>query len=142
MTTLRTLAVSLRAAARAVEVNAVETVKAVAQNVGLTVVYATPIDTSRARMNWQGSIGSPAAAELSPYPNKPSDPSIGSSVAIQSIRRIVSRYTGQQGGIFITNNTMYIQLLNNGSSSQAPANFVAKAVMAGLQATRNVRILP
>lgn len=142
MSDLYDLAKSMKLTAKAVSQNAIEVVKSVSQNVGVTVIYATPIDTSRARMNWQGTVNSPATEVLSPYPAKPSDPSVGSNVAIASIRKAVSDYSGQPAGIFITNNLDYIQKLNNGSSEQAPANFVAKATIIAVKSTKNVKLLP
>ncbi|WP_204863318.1 hypothetical protein, partial [Pseudoflavonifractor phocaeensis] len=78
------------------------------------IVNATPIDTSRARMNWQGSVGAPKSGVLSQYPSQPSSTEEGARVAIQSITSATGAYSGQQGGIWIVNNLDYIGKLNDG----------------------------
>lgn len=142
MNDLLKLARSLELTAKAVEANAVEAVKTVSRNVGVMVIFATPVDTSRARMNWQSSVDFPATGVLSPYPDKPADPSVGPNVAMKSLKDAISKYTGQSSGVFIANNVNYISVLNDGSSDQAPANFVAKAVIAAVESTKNVKLLP
>jgi len=142
MANLSDLANRMRATAQEVDVGRVRVVKEVYEKVGSTVVYGTPVDTSRARLNWQGTVGAPAQGVLKPYPSQPSSPGEGATVAMASIRSAASRYTGQQEGLFITNNLDYIDDLNNGSSSQAPANFVEQAIMVGVRAVTNKKILP
>lgn len=142
MANLNDLANRMGILAQAVANGGVRAVKEVTEKVGVTVVYATPVDTSRARLNWQGTVGAPAEGVLKPYPLRPSSPGDGPRTAIASIKAAASDYTGQREGVFITNNLDYIDDLNNGSSSQAPANFVEQAVMVGVRAVSNVRILP
>ena len=142
MADLRDLGRNMRVTARAVGDNATAAVREVSEKVGVTVVYGTPVDTSRARMNWQGSVGEPAQGVLAPYPSQPAGPNDGPRVAIASIRAATADYDGQKDGVFITNNLDYIQDLNNGSSSQAPADFVAQAVLVGARAASKVKILP
>lgn len=142
MADLRDLATSLRVTAKAVGTGAIAAVKEVSEKVGVVVVYATPVDTSRARMNWQGSVGFPVDGVLKPYPDQPSSPNDGPRVAIESIRAATSEYTGQPEGVFITNNLDYINDLNNGSSGQAPANFVEQAILTAVEASNSVKILP
>ena len=87
----------------------------------------TPVDTGRARSNWLTSLGKPrtGTVEVGGAPNPRST--------------IAQRKPGQV--IFITNNLPYIQRLNEGSSSQAPANFVEMAVMEGERVIRKGRLL-
>jgi hypothetical protein len=47
----------------------------------------------------------------------------------------VLQYRLRQGAVFVTNNVPYILRLNAGSSAQAPAGFVDKAVATGVAAT-------
>lgn len=114
----------------------------VADAIAPVLVYATPVDTSRARANWQASIGSPATGVLFSKPQSPPTPSAGGNIAISSIRGVAALYAGQPGGIYIVNNLDYIQRLNDGYSGQAPANFVELAVVAAIRSMRNVRIIP
>ena len=139
---LRDLAKSMVLTAKAVESNSHVCVKEVSKVVGTTVVYSTPVDTSRARMNWQGSVDTPKEGVLLPSPSQPASPSDGPRVAIESINHAADAYNGQTGGVWIANNLDYIQALNDGWSEQAPANFVALAVQAGVNAVSKVKLLP
>lgn len=98
-----------------------------------TVVPATPVDTGRARGNWQVSISEPITSEIERLDKT------GQTVIADGRRRMEARRQGQT--IFITNNVSYIGDLNNGSSAQAPANFVQLAVQAALRYVRSARIL-
>jgi len=133
MADLPTFARRIRRRAREIETNTDKLVALTAGVIDQTVVLATPVDTGRARGNWQVSIGSPiteAVDELSP----------GGSEAIATGKAVIrSRKPGQT--IFISNNVAYIEALNEGSSSQAPANFVELAVLAGIRALNGQRIV-
>lgn len=98
----------------------------VALTVDQTVVSSTPVDTGRARGNWQVSLGFPVVEEQD-LVDKAGTVTIAAGAAV-----IRSRQSGQT--IFISNNVPYIGRLNQGSSSQAPANFVEMAVMDGIRA--------
>ncbi len=141
MSGLADLARRMEIYAKAIEVGATQAVKEVAEAVGPVVVYSTPVDTSRARSNWQASVGTPIAQVLFPYPSAPASSDDGAFLAIKSIRAATTSYTGQSAGIFIVNNLDYIMALNMGSSSQAPPNFVEKAIVAGIKAARNVKLI-
>lgn len=95
------------------------------------VVLSTPVDMSpdakhsgQARGGWTVGVGS-----------RPSGPSLGSKLDPQGnstlnegfveIRQV--NHSGQT--IYIINDVPYISLLNKGSSQQAPAGFVDKALM-------------
>jgi hypothetical protein len=80
------------------------------------VVLMTPVDTGRARGNWQVSIGSPAVGEL-----ETTDKAGGSTIAkgSQGIQQ-VQPYTVS----WITNNLDYIEALEGGHSQQAPAGML------------------
>lgn len=140
MGSLSDFAKSMEIAAQAIDGNVEKAIKDVAKNVGTMVIYSTPIDTSRARLNWQTTLDQPATSKLLQYPEKPTDPSVGTASALENLRATVDKYTIGKT-VFITNNIEYIQKLNDGSSSQAPANFVAKATMAALHSTSTIKIL-
>lgn len=142
MANLHDLARRLTLYAKAVEVNSQAAVRHVAKAAGTAIVYGTPIDTSRARMNWQTTVGSPAVGVLLPYPSRPGSPQDGTRTALASLEAATISYAGQAGGIWITNNLNYILKLNDGSSAQAPADFVAQAVLAGVRSLSTVRLLP
>ena len=87
-------------------------------------VKRTPVDTGRARANWQIGIGN-AAGQTTATDKQAfgSDPPL--SPALKQI-------DGEQV-VFITNSLDYIEALENGSSQQAPSGFV-RITIARLQA--------
>lgn len=137
---LRYLAKRMNAYAKRVERNAPEIVSQVAMAIGPVLVYATPVDTSRARANWQAGVGTIPTEYLFPPPSTPPSASYGGPAAIAAILAAADNYRGGSY-IAIVNNSPYIQRLNNGWSAQAPSAFVQLAVMAGIRSMRNVRIL-
>lgn len=89
----------------------------------------TPVDTGWARANWipqvarpdlqeRGSTGSTAQAERQ----------------VQQGLTSVFRYNNLDKKLFITNNVPYIERLNEGSSTQAPAAFVQMAIARVIEA--------
>lgn len=125
---------------RAVERNAPLVVSLVVRSMAPVLVYATPVDTSRARLNWQAAIGSIPATVLYPEPDKPPSPSYGGATAVAAIIGVSKNYAGGSY-IAIANNAPYIQKLNRGSSAQAPASFVQQAIMVGIRSLNGFRIL-
>lgn len=104
-----------------------------------TVVRATPVDTGRARANWQATLGAPAVGTVDETPGK------RASVASATGRNagVIAQYKGGTPGaaIFLTNNLPYIVPLNDGHSKQAPAGFVEKAVETVVSAARRARLI-
>lgn len=93
---------------------------------GLTVVVdTTPIDTGRARRNWQTKIGS----EPSGIIEAPGRPASGGAEAKNTGRQIITTYKLGQGGIFIANHLDYIKDLDDGYSKQN-RQMVAQAISA------------
>lgn len=86
----------------------------------------TPVDTGWARANWIPRIGAPlespagsrAAAEKGLLPSEQQ----------QGIAAVATGYRLSRGAVYITNNVPYIVRLDQGSSKQAPAGFVRRAV--------------
>lgn len=85
------------------------------------VILRTPVDSGRARANWQTSLGSPQEGEVETVNNIPVGASGGS--AFDEVAQVVSNYQGDES-IFLSNNLPYTEVLENGSSSQAPAGMV------------------
>jgi hypothetical protein len=81
------------------------------------VIKATPVDTGRARGNWQTAPGSPAAGETERL-----DKSGGEAIAE------VEAKTPQGAGqiTYLSNNLPYIVPLEEGSSKQAPQGMVKR----------------
>lgn len=111
-------------------------VKAAALEVDAAVVQGTPVDTGRARSNWIVQINAAAPGEVS----SGSFDRSGQGAISQGQGAIAGFKVRKDRSIHITNNVPYIGQLNDGSSAQAPANFVQAAVAAGAAAVRSSRI--
>jgi len=118
---------------RQIEVNSNDAAIETALAASTAVTLATPVDTGRARANWQAELGSPITEPTD------AEDQAGSDTINRNRSRIRSR-RGEQP-IFLSNNLPYIGALNAGSSAQAPANFVETAVQAGVRAIRKARLL-
>lgn len=84
------------------------------------VILKTPVDTGRARANWQVSIGATADGTLE-LEDKSGTATISAATATAS---------GLRAGdvIFLVNNLPYIQRLEDGYSGQAPAGMVGLSI--------------
>ena len=99
-------------------------VSEVTEEIGNELVPATPVDTGFARANWRASLNAPAAEPVSFL--DPSGQSTMSRIATVGLRYRVGET------VFIINRAPYIGSLNAGSSPQASAGFVNKAVRDGM----------
>jgi hypothetical protein len=117
-----------------VEDNADKLVRKVALKIDATVVLATPVDTGRARSNWQVELNKPAVGTVE---------AMEAGAAINKGKDVISRYEGGTPGasINITNNLPYIGRLNEGHSAQAPAGFVEEAVLVGISQVKGAKLL-
>lgn len=85
------------------------------------VVSDTPVDTGWARSNWIPSIGVP-------YPDTVgSRDAINAAVQSQGVARLLG-WNFSEGVAWLSNNVPYIGFLNEGTSAQAPAGFVERAI--------------
>lgn len=109
-----------------VTANADRLVRRCALATDAAVVIATPVDTGRARSNWQVELGQ-AAQGVVDVPDK------SGQSAISQGKRVIDTYKSGTS-INLTNNLPYIERLNDGWSAQAPAGFVEKAVQVGVNA--------
>lgn len=102
------------------EVNKVA--RATTLNILKGVVLATPIDTGRARGNWQTSVSKSISLPVDSL-----DKSGGST--INKGEAVLSATKGIKYPVYwISNNLPYIEELNRGSSQQAPAKFVESVI--------------
>lgn len=130
---LRHFARTIRRLSRDIEDNTNELTKNVGKAVIESLVPATPVRHGFARANWQTSLdGFPESVLATRDPS--GQKTIESSHAV-----IASLQVGES--IYIANNIPYITLLNAGSSRQAPAGFVLKAVQRGLVVAQAGRII-
>lgn len=101
------------------------------------VVVSTPVDTGRARGNWNVGLG--AAPDPTPEQQEATADTSGQPTIARGSVQISQRRSGQ--AVFLSNNVPYIEPLNAGSSAQAPAGFVENAVQAGVDVVRRARLL-
>ena len=116
-----------------VEDGANRVVRQAAIAVNQTVTLATPVDTGRARANWQVGIGAPVL-EATEDTDKDGGPTINRNNAKIALRQ-------ERQTVYISNNVPYIGRLNAGSSAKAPAGFVEEAVSIGVSAIQGARVL-
>lgn len=133
---------NMRKRARNVEQGAAQAVRKAALAIDAAVVLATPVDTGRARSNWQVSLNAPPGNTLPAY-SPGAGGNTGSANAQAALQQGADTVARSRPGdsIWITNNLPYIGRLNNGHSAQAPAGFVQKAITVGANAIKGFAIL-
>ena len=143
MPTFKQAASSIRNVAKNIRGNADLTVRKVALAIDQALVLSTPVDTGRARSNWQVNVAAPAEGVVTSFPKAEGDavglPGTSGTFAMQAAIANTKGYSG--GGIYITNNLPYIIPLNDGHSKQAEPGFVENAILNGIRAVRNVKFI-
>lgn len=99
---------------------------------GLTFVMAierlensTPVDTTHASTNWIGSIGAP---HMDVEGSREAPSRVAQEAGKATVRNYSAADIKARRKIYIRNNVFYLRFLNRGSSQQAPAEFVEKAL--------------
>lgn len=95
--------------------------KALVLEIVANLVRATPVRTGWARANWIPSISEPAVEAVG------SPSSVSNDGQQEGIQQVL-RFKLADATLWIANNVPYISMLNNGSSTQAPAGFVERAI--------------
>ena len=87
-------------------------VRKVALELFTRIIYKTPVDTGRARSNWQVAIGTPAAGTIE------IDDKNGSA----TVSKATAKSAGFRAGdtIYLANNLPYIRKLEEGGYSDGP----------------------
>lgn len=118
-------------------------IKRVAVAVLDEIVRDTPADTGAARSNWLCSIVEENTDVVPPHaPGRHlglSETANYAQAVHDGTAIIQTRQSGQD--VIIQNNLDYMSLLNDGSSKQAPANFVESAIQAGARVVDNAQVL-
>ena len=117
--------------ARQVETGASQALRATALVISQTVISATPVDTGHARANWQVGIDAPITEEIA------EEDQSGGATIVRNAGTI--RAATPQKSIILSNNVPYIHKLNEGSSAQAPAQFVQLAILEAVAAVKRTR---
>lgn len=132
MATLKGMAGRLNRLADNLDKMVNERKQAVATAIVRQLVEATPVDTSQALSNWRvstdGTIGAHIAAHF--MGAKGSTQAASASAAIADAERAI-KSSKPLDVLVIFNAVPYIRRLNEGSSAQAPAGFVEKAILIG-----------
>jgi len=96
-----------------------ETMRAIALELFSSTIKDTPVDTGRARGNWQTTIGAPANGEVD---------RLGDGEAVKEVSATVADFSGGKV-IYLSNNLPYIYRLEyDGWSDQAPGGMLRKNV--------------
>lgn len=141
--TMRGFSKRIKTIAKEVGVNSNSMMRKTVITVASAVALRTPVDTGRARSNWQTQIGSAAGGVINNFA-KGSKGTTGAAAVAQVTSQAVAemeRLKVSDTDVYISNNLVYIDALNKGSSQQAPAGFIQSAIMAGLSAIRKSRLV-
>ena len=93
-----------------------------------SIVLRTPVDTGRARSNWQAGINNPVTSEIEPIDKTGNGAIIRAGTVIGTVK--------PEEAIYIRNNVNYIGKLNAGSSKQAPAGFIESSIITAVHAVQ------
>lgn len=113
----------------------------VAETIINDLAHVTPVDTSQAISNWQLGIDDRPDSPIGPhFPGERG--STYSASASETIAEAEAKLKNKQPGqtIYISNVLRYIGRLNEGSSTQAPAGFVERAVLLGRLVAEKVKV--
>lgn len=93
-----------------------------ALEINANLIEATPVDTGWARANWIPTTSEPSIDPVG-APDAAGGEQASAVAAMATRTPVLDRY-------FVANGVPYIQSLNSGSSTQAPAAFVQAAIAA------------
>ena len=136
MPSLATFHLRMQRRARQLQDSVEEAVKTAASVIDQSVVSATPVDTGRARANWQVGINEQVESSVLET-DRTGDATIARNEEVIDTFRLEG---GGSGAIYISNNVDYIEALNNGHSGQAPAGFVESGIQEALIELEKIRI--
>jgi hypothetical protein len=133
-----------------IENAATRVVRATSKRALKALVYATPVDEGVARSNWRVGVGAAPTAFIKAYaPGKKlglgergnANAAIAAGFAkIETVRGVSGRGGGLKKAVYIANNAPYIERLNSGYSSQAPAGFIEIALSEVHDVIQNFRV--
>lgn len=88
---------------------------------GSSIILGTPVDTGKARANWQTSLNSPILNAIDKM-------DASGAEAIRDIGGVTAQFGGTDSSIWISNNLPYINRLNNGWSKKADPGYVERVI--------------
>lgn len=123
----------LRIISEGIDVAIENVVKAVTLGITDELIETTPVDVGWARANWVPSIGAPAPGSPIARSTQEREAAAPGAQASQAAGiASVAGYKLNRGAVFISNNVPYLKELNEGSSQQAPANFIEASIDRGV----------
>lgn len=142
-TTMRGFSRRMREIAVGVDENTTRVMRKTVITVVAAVTLRTPVDTGRARSNWQTRIGNAPTGPVGAFAvgKQGSTGAAATAQAVAAAQAEMARLGVDDTEVYIANNLPYIKRLNEGWSDQAPAGFVQSAIMAGLNAIRKARLV-
>lgn len=127
----------IRAIVRGLERVTERVVTKITLDVTANLVETTPVDIGWARANWVPAIGAPVVQDRGDVPATAQNVASMAGEQQRALAGIVTDYRLGRGAVFVANNVHYILRLNDGSSTQAPAGFVQRAVQKAV--TQDIR---
>lgn len=157
MANLTDLATYMDRVANAVPDFGNQVAKDVANTILSDLTQVTPVDVGEAVSNWQVTLDAPAVSDVPAFAPSPKgrvvkgvwvhkvDPVITAQANVPPTvqagqAEIAKKKPGQV--LFITNNAPHIVQLDAGTSDQAPAGFVNRAMALGAQIIGNRKLKP
>jgi len=121
-----TLAMDIKKVAEALSLSVDEVTRKIALTAYDGVTKKTPVDTGRARGNWNFSVGNADTTVSSEGFGKSTGSHVNSSTPPSSPKapKITLKKGDGLEDIYITNNLPYINILESGNSKQAPKGMV------------------
>lgn len=116
-----------------IEGNVEKGIRKVVLAIDNALVSTTPVDTGRARANWLPNFNGPATGTTESTSAEASKAAVAGKVAQFDLDK--------HNAIHLTNNLPYIKRLDEGWSEQQPAGFVRRAILAGVNAVKSVKLL-
>lgn len=133
MATLKQFNLRISKIAADIELEANTVKKKAAIAIDQVVTLATPVKTGRARANWRVGLDEPVKGTTE-------DTDTNGQATLQAAKNKINT-AGNGDDIFISNSLPYIGQLNVGSSAQAPAGFVERAIQSGINAVKTSKVI-
>lgn len=129
----------IKAVVRAINKVTEKVVVKITLDIVANLIQTNPVDTGWSRANWVPNIGGDLKEDLSGI--RPTADLAQGQAGLQSraLGKVAGSYKLKSGAIFISNNVPYVTRLNAGSSAQAPAGFVQRAISKAV--TQDIRSL-
>ena len=122
--------------------NADKKVAAIAIGIVQQEVQETPVDTGRAKANWQANVGFPVFDAIEAQPPGVGGSTAGANQAFaeHSATARIANFKPSDQAIFITHNLDYIGPLNQGHSAQNDPGWIERAMADGILLAKDIKL--